>query len=142
MEGTTIQMAAGDGLMEVVQAFVANGTPVNVKDDAGYTAMHAAVSYGHVDVLRYLLSVGGDVNVADEDGEKSRGWRRAFGETRGAGPVFAHRWRCVAGDKLVRLTPPSPLLLGPARTRAQATRRCTCARRPTARRRCWTRAPR
>jgi ankyrin repeat protein len=71
MEGTTIQMAAGDGLLDVVKSFIANGTDVNAKDDAGYTAMHAAVSYGHVDMLRYLLSVGGDVNVADEDGEYS-----------------------------------------------------------------------
>jgi hypothetical protein len=30
--------------------------------------MHACVSYGHADVLRLLLSHGGDVHVRDEDG--------------------------------------------------------------------------
>jgi len=30
---------------------------------------HAAASYGHLDILSYLISRGGDVNVTDEDGE-------------------------------------------------------------------------
>lgn len=72
-EGTSIQMAAGDGLLEVVRAFVAGGNVgPNTKDAAGYSAMHAAVSYGEAAVLRYLLSVGGDVHVTDEDGERRR----------------------------------------------------------------------
>ncbi|KAF8071732.1 hypothetical protein FPV67DRAFT_1482477 [Lyophyllum atratum] len=31
--------------------------------------MHAAASYGQLPVLEYLISRGGDVNVADEDGD-------------------------------------------------------------------------
>lgn len=30
---------------------------------------HAAASYGHFELLEYLLSVGGDINVPDGDGE-------------------------------------------------------------------------
>jgi hypothetical protein len=50
---------------------VSDATPpaVNSADDYGYTAMHAASSYGHLDVLNYLLSVGGDVNLGDMDGD-------------------------------------------------------------------------
>lgn len=70
MDGTTVQMASGDGLIDAVKAFVeAGNVGPNTKDDYGYTAMHAAVSYGQADVLRYLLSVGGDVNVKDQDGK-------------------------------------------------------------------------
>lgn len=31
--------------------------------------MHAAASYGHLHVLEYLISQGGDVNITDEDGD-------------------------------------------------------------------------
>lgn len=31
--------------------------------------MHAAASYGHIELLEYLISKGGDVNVEDEDGD-------------------------------------------------------------------------
>lgn len=31
--------------------------------------MHAAASYAHLPLLEYLVSVGGDVNLADEDGD-------------------------------------------------------------------------
>ncbi|KAG2017901.1 ankyrin repeat domain-containing protein 50, variant 2 [Coprinopsis cinerea AmutBmut pab1-1] len=30
---------------------------------------HAAASYGHIDILDYLISKGGDVNVTDDDGD-------------------------------------------------------------------------
>jgi ankyrin repeat protein len=31
--------------------------------------MHAAASYSHLDLLAYLVSVGGDVNLGDDDGD-------------------------------------------------------------------------
>jgi hypothetical protein len=43
--------------------------PANNADDYGYTAIHAAASYGRVEVLRYLLSKGGSVKVTDMDGD-------------------------------------------------------------------------
>jgi ankyrin repeat protein len=30
---------------------------------------HAAASYAHLDLLEYLLSIGGDINITDNDGE-------------------------------------------------------------------------
>jgi len=38
------------------------------KRHAGFER-HAAASYGHLDVLTYLISRGGNVNVSDEDGD-------------------------------------------------------------------------
>ena len=34
---------------------------VNDQDTYGYSALHAAASYGHADVLAYLISKGGAV---------------------------------------------------------------------------------
>jgi ankyrin repeat protein len=33
------------------------------------TRRHAAASYAHLELLDYLLSVGGDINVVDDEGE-------------------------------------------------------------------------
>ncbi|KAF8841762.1 hypothetical protein BDN67DRAFT_948915 [Paxillus ammoniavirescens] len=41
----------------------------NAPDPFTYTPMHAAASYGHLAVLAYLVSQGGDVNITDEDGD-------------------------------------------------------------------------
>ena len=70
-------MAAGDGLLDVVKAFIERGDQTaNSKDEFGYSAMHAAVSYGQAGILTYLLSVGGDVNIEDVDGGSWRLGRR------------------------------------------------------------------
>lgn len=31
--------------------------------------MHAAASYAHLELLEYLLSIGGDINLRDDDGD-------------------------------------------------------------------------
>lgn len=67
---TNIWVAAGDGDLGRVRELIEHqSTPPNVPDSFTYTPMHAAASYGHLDVLTYLISRGGDVNVTDEDGE-------------------------------------------------------------------------
>ncbi|KAF8269556.1 ankyrin repeat-containing domain protein [Lactarius quietus] len=60
-----IWVAAGDGDLSRVRVTLSP----NVPDSFTYTPMHAAASYGHLDILAYLVSRGGDVNVTDEDGE-------------------------------------------------------------------------
>ncbi|EIN04807.1 ankyrin [Punctularia strigosozonata HHB-11173 SS5] len=60
-----IWVAAGDGDLVRVRVTVSPNAP----DANTYTPMHAAASYGHTDVLAYLISRGGDVNVTDEDGD-------------------------------------------------------------------------
>jgi ankyrin repeat protein len=32
-------------------------------------ARHAAASYAHLELLDYLITIGGDINIADDDGE-------------------------------------------------------------------------
>ncbi|KAG8864872.1 hypothetical protein FRB96_003458 [Tulasnella sp. 330] len=65
-----IWVAAGDGDLERVKDLIEEeGLSPNVPDPNTYTPMHAAASYGQTDMLDYLISRGGDVNVIDEDGE-------------------------------------------------------------------------
>lgn len=63
-------VAAGDGDLDRVQELIEQqGLSPNAPDQYTYTPMHAAVSYGHIEVLEYLISQGGNVNVTDGDGD-------------------------------------------------------------------------
>ncbi|KAI8096612.1 ankyrin [Halteromyces radiatus] len=71
MKSTTsndnIWVAAGDGQLERVKELLENGMDANIRDDFGYTPIHAAVSYNQKEMLEYLLNHGGDINVEDLD---------------------------------------------------------------------------
>lgn len=45
------------------------GLSPSIPDENTYTPLHAAASYSHTDILRYLVSKGGDINTVDGDGE-------------------------------------------------------------------------
>ncbi|EPQ54062.1 ankyrin [Gloeophyllum trabeum ATCC 11539] len=65
-----IWIAAGDGDLERVRELIeGEALSPNVPDPNSYTPMHAAASYGHLEILTYLISKGGDVNVTDDDGD-------------------------------------------------------------------------
>lgn len=65
-----IWVAASDGDLDRVRELVENQSlGPNVPDENTYTPMHAAASYGHLHVLDYLVSKGGNVNVTDADGD-------------------------------------------------------------------------
>ncbi|KAK9478528.1 ankyrin repeat-containing domain protein [Lipomyces japonicus] len=70
MATPNIWTAASDNNRAVVESYISSGkhTP-NDRDASGYTPLHAAASYSHVDLLRYLVSNGGEINLTDEDGE-------------------------------------------------------------------------
>lgn len=67
---SNIWVAAADNQKDIVQQHIASGqfTP-NSKDENGYTPIHAAVSYGHVELLQFLIDNGGDINVQDNEGD-------------------------------------------------------------------------
>ncbi|ODV93631.1 hypothetical protein PACTADRAFT_45722 [Pachysolen tannophilus NRRL Y-2460] len=65
-----IWVAASDNQIGLVKNYIDSGefTP-NSKDINGYTPIHAATSYGHIELLTYLISKGGDINIQDADGD-------------------------------------------------------------------------
>ncbi|BEI87200.1 hypothetical protein CcaverHIS002_0705460 [Cutaneotrichosporon cavernicola] len=62
-------VAASDGDIERVRSLIAAGATANDRDAHSYTPMHAAASYAHLQLLEYLVSVGGNVNLPDDDGD-------------------------------------------------------------------------
>lgn len=67
-----IWIAASDGRGDLVEQFISANPAItpNTPDPNGYTAVHAAASYGHIDLLRKLCKeLGGDINVKDNDGD-------------------------------------------------------------------------
>lgn len=67
-----IWTAASDGREDLVEQILAqnSGLTANSKDPNGYTAVHAAAAYGHIDLLRKLCKqYGGDINIRDSDGD-------------------------------------------------------------------------
>lgn len=67
---SNIWVAAADNDQELVKKYIESGDfNANIKDPNGYTPIHAAASYGHIELLRYLISKGGDINIQDEEGD-------------------------------------------------------------------------
>lgn len=65
-----IWVAAADNQTAVVVQHLDSGNfTANSKDPNGYTAIHAAASYGHTDLLKTLILRGGDINVQDNEGD-------------------------------------------------------------------------
>ncbi len=55
-------------LKEVIELFIDSGVDVNVKDKDGNTALHEAAIKGYLDIVRWLIGNGADVNVENSDG--------------------------------------------------------------------------
>ena len=53
-----------------MQEFLDSGLTPESADRAGYTAIHAAASYGHLALLRFLIKDhNGDINIKDTEGD-------------------------------------------------------------------------
>ncbi|RCK66822.1 hypothetical protein Cantr_02854 [Candida viswanathii] len=67
---SNIWIAAADNQRQIVEHYITSGefTP-NAKDPNGYTPIHAAASYGHINLLQYLIDNGGDINIQDNEGD-------------------------------------------------------------------------
>lgn len=63
-------LLAADNSPELLPLLRANPSLASAQDDHGYSLIHAAVSYNHLDLLRTLVNeFKVDVNIRDEDNE-------------------------------------------------------------------------
>ncbi|KAL1980564.1 hypothetical protein VTN96DRAFT_3970 [Rasamsonia emersonii] len=61
---------AADNPSALLTFLRANPSQASCQDEHGYSLLHAAASYGHIDLLRALVKeFNVDVNLTDEDGE-------------------------------------------------------------------------
>ena len=70
VETPSIQTLAADGNLELLKTII-NKTNINTIDDNHLTALTSASSYGHANVVAYLLSMGAHCDMQDEDGDTS-----------------------------------------------------------------------
>jgi predicted nucleic acid-binding OB-fold protein len=68
-EPENIWVAASDGDIPRVLELLQQGISINVQDEYGYSPMHAAVSYGHKELIELLISGGADLSLRDPDGD-------------------------------------------------------------------------
>ncbi|ORZ05732.1 ankyrin repeat-containing domain protein, partial [Lobosporangium transversale] len=60
----------GDGDLASVKKYIEeDGISIDTQDENGYSALHAAASYGHKELIKYLLGKGANVNIQDPDGD-------------------------------------------------------------------------
>ena len=62
--------ACGNGILKEVQALLESlPTDINWQDDNRWTPLMWASVNGHLDVVRYLICNGADVNIKNNNGE-------------------------------------------------------------------------
>lgn len=66
-----LYQAAAEGSLEIVQLLVEAGAFVNRVCGSG-AALSIACAYEHLDVVRYLVGVGADPDLADRNGDTAR----------------------------------------------------------------------
>eukprot|EP00282_Hemiselmis_andersenii_P013460 CAMPEP_0114129698 /NCGR_PEP_ID=MMETSP0043_2-20121206/11613_1 /TAXON_ID=464988 /ORGANISM="Hemiselmis andersenii, Strain CCMP644" /LENGTH=50 /DNA_ID=CAMNT_0001222989 /DNA_START=54 /DNA_END=203 /DNA_ORIENTATION=- len=50
--------------MDIVGALARAGAEIDAKDEDGWTPLHLAAAYGHVDIVRYLVENGANKDAA------------------------------------------------------------------------------
>ena len=59
---TQLHVACISGNIENVEKLLAEGHPVHVRDNCGWTPLHEAANHGFVEIARELIKAGADVN--------------------------------------------------------------------------------
>jgi ankyrin repeat protein len=62
-----IHLAAANGHIQVLQILLDKGVDVNATSSRGSTALHEAVVGGSYDVARYLIEMGANTDITDDD---------------------------------------------------------------------------
>jgi ankyrin repeat protein len=81
-----LHYAAGNGNLAAVQALLAEGANVNLRDKDGWGPLHFAAQATSEEVVRFLLSVGAIVDLEDSYGNTPLA--RATFSSRGEGGVI------------------------------------------------------
>ena len=74
---TPLAVAAANGRADIVAELLAAGSPVNVLDANGVTALYLAAAYGHEPTVELLLAHGADPNAAGP-GSQSPLWTAVY----------------------------------------------------------------
>ena len=65
LSANPLQIAAGNGCIQLVELLLKKGASVNVVENAGWTPLHFAADAGHVDTIKMLLNYGVNLHIQD-----------------------------------------------------------------------------
>ena len=69
----SITEAAAKGDLEKVRAHLASGTDINERSgEHDSSALHAAAYHGHLEIVKFLIEKGADINAKDKHGQTPR----------------------------------------------------------------------
>jgi ankyrin repeat protein len=69
MRVAVINSAAASGRADLVKIVLQAGADPNVRQTAGYTALHAAAARDNIEMVQLLLDAGADASVRSDDGQ-------------------------------------------------------------------------
>lgn len=58
----SIHLAVQAGNLSAVRAFLKHGTDINLRDDKNHTPLYTAVFWEHIEIARFLIEEGADIN--------------------------------------------------------------------------------
>ena len=70
-EGDEIVQASCEGHIDIVKLLMENHADINIKDEAGYTALIGACERGYADIVKFLMENNADVNCRNEGGQNA-----------------------------------------------------------------------
>jgi ankyrin repeat protein len=62
---TPLDLASGNGELEVARLLIKSGSNVNSQDNMGCTPSHTAAQNGHLSLVELLLDSGADIDMRD-----------------------------------------------------------------------------
>jgi len=69
LDAASIQSAASAGHEKIARMLLANGADPNIREQGGYTPLHAAAQNGDETMIRTLLFGGADLGLKSDDGK-------------------------------------------------------------------------
>jgi len=69
LHAASIQSAAAAGHLEIVSMLLKHGADPNVREQGGFTPLHAAAENGDLDMIRVLMLHGADLEAKSNDGK-------------------------------------------------------------------------
>lgn len=63
-KATELHQAAKKGDPAVIKRLLDDGAKINAKDEYGFTSLHIAAYYGHIDTITALIASGADIDKA------------------------------------------------------------------------------
>lgn len=102
--GYVMVTAGFSGNQRLIEALVANGVAIDIRDRSGSTALHTAAAGNHVELLDYLLKRGLPIDAVDRSGDSALERAHAAGAQEAVAFLTARGGHRITGTEEQRWT--------------------------------------